>query len=352
MNNDMEIKAYDNRTKYFKTVFPWALFVFGVVLVIFSKIIGRPLIPIWDIGDLTNYSFWQIPFVYIASYTTKAWSTLLFAFMLGGIISAFVPKEKMQKLMSSKSIRSYFLAALCAPLLTVCSCAMIPIFGSLIIAGAGVGPAITFLLMAPAANFIAVIFTIEMISWKIALFRILFSFFGAIVIGYIVSRTATGRKVEEQFAGIKLAEVDGESKAGFDRKSWRSLQEAWDLAKKVLPYLAAGIVIVSYIEAYFPPQIVADYLTGTGGVLLASVIGVPTYTPSLVEVFLIQAMLGLGMAPAAALSFLIGAPMASLPSMMAVSKVVGWKLVLTYAILAVLVAALAGMTYLYTVTVL
>ncbi len=338
----------------YKIIIPWGLFLFSLVLVIFAKIVVRPLIPVWDdYGTLSDYSIWQIPIVYVASYITKAWSTLLFAFLLGGMITVLIPRDKLQSMLSSKRLRSYFLAALFAPLLTVCSCAMIPIFGSLIIAGAGVGPAITFLLMAPAANFIAIIFTVELISWKIALFRILFSFAGAVVIGYIISRTPIGRAVEQKFAGIKLAKVSsGDARPSLAENSWQFMLEGWYLAKKVLPYLGIGVVIVAFVEAYFPPQIVAEYLTGIRGILLASVIGVPTYTPSLVEVFLIQAMLTLGMSPAAALAFLIGAPMASLPSMMAVSKVVGWKLVLMYAALAVVVAAIAGIVYLNAVTVL
>ena len=349
----MEVSVAGKTHELYKIVIPWGLFLFSLVLVIFAKIVVRPLIPIWDdYGDLSHYSIWQIPIVYVASYITKAWSTLLFAFLLGGMITVFVPREKMQKMLSSKSVRSYFLAALFAPLLTVCSCAMIPIFGSLIIAGAGVGPAITFLLMAPAANFIAIIFTVELISWKIALFRVLFSFAGAVAVGYLISKTAVGKNVEERFAGMKLAEFSAGSRPSLAQNSWQFMLEGWYLAKKVLPYLGLGVVIVAFVEAYFPPQIVANYLTGIRGILLASVIGVPTYTPSLVEVFLIQAMLTLGMAPAAALAFLIGAPMASLPSMMAVSKVVGWKLVLMYAVLAVVVAAIAGITYYNTVTVL
>ena len=84
------------------------------------------------------------------------------------------------------SKRNYFIAALLAPVFTVCSCAMIPIFAGIMMAGAGIGPAITFLLMAPSANVMAIIFTSEIISWKLALARIVFSFIGAIIIGMMI----------------------------------------------------------------------------------------------------------------------------------------------------------------------
>ncbi len=189
--------------------------------------------------------------------------------------------------MSSGKFSSYMLAGLLAPLLSVCSCAMIPIFGGLLISGAGMGPALTFLLIAPAANVLALIFTGTIISIKIMLYRFLFSFMGAMIIAYLIS----------------------------------------------------------FSERYLPAELVINYLSGTKGVVLGAVIGVPTYTPTLVEVFLIKSLLVKGMSPAAALAFLIGAPMASIPSMMGVSRIIGWKVVLSYALLAVVIAIGAGLVY-------
>jgi hypothetical protein len=324
----------------------WGLFLLGLLTIVYPRFAKRPLFPVYTYANLKDFTFWQVPFVYIFSYASRAWGPLLFAFTLGGLIVAFVSREKMKRAMASGRVSSYFLAAALAPVLTVCSCAMIPIFGGLMISGVGIGPAITFLLMAPAANLLALIFTWQIISWKIMLFRAVFSFFGAMAIGWIVSRTAAGKEKEKEFAGIEALQAEGERSFSFAEKSWKALEETWDLAKKVLPYLAAGVFAISFVEAYLPPTIVARYMTGVTGVLLGAVIGVPTYTPTLVEVFLIRAMLNLGMAPASALAFLIGAPMASIPSMLGVSRIIGWKVVYQYALLAVVVAAAAGLIYL------
>ncbi|MCD6472128.1 permease, partial [Candidatus Aerophobetes bacterium] len=81
------------------------------------------------------------------------------------------------------------------------------------------------------------------------------------------------------------------------------------------------------------------------GVILGAAIGVPMYTPTLVEVFLVKALLNLGMSPAAAIAFLISAPMASVPSMLGVSRLINWRCVLNYAILAIVVGIIAGFIY-------
>lgn len=330
-----------------RAVLPWLLLVFGLFTIVYKTATGDALFPVYDYGELDEYALWEIPYVYILNYATRAWGTLLFAFMLGGVIAAFVPKEKMKKYLTSQNISSYVLAALLAPVMTVCSCAMIPIFGGLIVAGAGVGPAVTFLLMAPAANFIAVITTIDIISLELAVARVGFSFVSAIIIGYLVSWTKAAKAVEERFAQVKIqAQQDmEETRESFAQKSGNALNEAKDLLKRVVPYLALGLLVVSFVDAFLPPQVVADYLTGYAGVGLSAILGVPLYTPTLVEIFLIRALLDLGMAHGAALAFLIAAPMASIPSMLGVASIVGRRLVINYAVLSIIMAYLAGTTY-------
>jgi uncharacterized membrane protein YraQ (UPF0718 family) len=326
-------------------VLAWVLLFFGLFVLAYPRVTGRPLLPVYNYGNLSSYNPILIPFVYVANYLTRAWGAFLFAFMLGGVIEAFVPRERMQSFFSSKSVKSYFLAALFAPVLTVCSCTMIPIFGGIMAAGAGLGPALTFLLMAPAANFLAILFTSELISPLMAVARLVSSFVIAILIGFIVVKTRWGRAVEEKFAGISAARPVEVVKIDFRGKSVNSLKEAYALVRIVMPYLLLGVAAVSFIDAYMPRDLVGAYLTGPLGVFLGAVIGVPLYTPTLVEVFLTKALLNAGMAPSAALAFLLGGPMISIPSMMGVSRIIGWKTVLTYALLGILCAATAGFIY-------
>jgi uncharacterized membrane protein YraQ (UPF0718 family) len=334
--------------KLLKTFIAWSLLSFGLLLLVYPRLTHHPLFPVFRYGTLDLYHPVLIPVVYVGSYLSKAWGPLLFAFMLGGIIAAFVPSEKMRSLFSAKNLNSYIFAALFAPVLTVCSCAMIPIFGGILMAGAGVGPAISFLLMAPAANILAIIFTGEIISWKIAIARLLFSFLGAIFVGYVLDKTPWGKREEERYSGIVMARATHVAREDFHKKSEISLAEAWVLLRRVIPYLLLGVALVSYIEAYLPREVVGTYLTGSRGIVLGAAIGVPMYTPTLVEVFFVNALVKLGMSPGAALAFLIGAPMASIPSMLGVSRIINWRCVLTYAALAVFAGMIAGFVYMGT----
>jgi uncharacterized membrane protein YraQ (UPF0718 family) len=85
-------------------------------------------------------------------------------------------------------------------------------------------------------------------------------------------------------------------------------------------------------------------LTGVTGILIASVLGGPLYTPTLVEVVLGKAMWDLGMSKGALLSWLMGQPY-DVANAMAVSRIAKWKVVATYFIVAWAGSVTFGLLY-------
>ena len=88
-------------------------------------------------------------------------SGMIPAFFIAGAIAIFIDKDRITKYMGAKAnpFVSYPVAALSGGILTVCSCGVIPIFTSIMQQGAGVGPAFTYLMSAPAVNLIALSYT-------------------------------------------------------------------------------------------------------------------------------------------------------------------------------------------------
>ena len=314
----------------------------SISLFIFIKIGGLPLFPRLTPSELREFGVFMIPLIYMWDYTIHAWPALLMAFLIAGFIAEVIPRSILSSYLSEAKMYSYILAAALAPLIAVCSCVMVPIFAGILYAGAGLGPAITFLLMAPASNILAILLTSELISWRIALARYIASFFGAIAIGMAINKLFAKSKIERLKTSRKQISIEIPP---FLERCWNGLKFSGYLAKTLLPIFYLGIAIVSYVEAYIPSDIISQFMTGVKGVLLGSVIGVPMYTPTLVEVVFVKALKDLGAAPGAILAFLIGAPMTSIPSMLAVSRVVGWRVVLTYACLAILLAFITGVIY-------
>ncbi|UCD73564.1 MAG: permease, partial [Candidatus Bathyarchaeota archaeon] len=86
------------------------------------------------------------------------------------------------------------------------------------------------------------------------------------------------------------------------------------------------------------------WLTGPFGVVVAALLGGPLYTPTLIEIVLGKALVDLGMSPAATLAWLMGQPY-DIPNSLSASRVVGWKIVITYGLLAFISAVLSGLIF-------
>jgi hypothetical protein len=106
-------------------------------------------------------------------FTWRAFSAMLPAFVLGGAISAFVPPTVLLRYLGARSnpIRAYLISAISGVVLAVCSCNVVPLFVSIYRRGAGIGPAFTFLYAGPAINIVAIFFTINVIGWKLGIWR-------------------------------------------------------------------------------------------------------------------------------------------------------------------------------------
>ena len=111
------------------------------------------------------------------------------AFFIAGSLAALVPKESVTRFLGRKApkVVSYPAAAIAGSLLAVCSCTIVPLFAGIHKKGAGIGPAVTFLFFAPAANILALAYTGVAISPDLAFARLFLSLAFGIGIGLIMA---------------------------------------------------------------------------------------------------------------------------------------------------------------------
>jgi len=114
---------------------------------------------------------------------------LLPAFFVAGAMSALLPKESITRFLGRNTPKyiSYPAAAVAGTLLAVCSCTIVPLFAGIHKKGAGLGPAITFLFIAPAVNIMALAYTGVAIGGDIAVARAVLSWAFGIGIGLIMA---------------------------------------------------------------------------------------------------------------------------------------------------------------------
>ena len=111
------------------------------------------------------------------------------AFFIAGAMTALIPKESVTRFLGRNAPKyvSYPAAALAGSVLSVCSCTIVPLFAGIYRKGAGLGPAVTFLFFAPAANILALIYTGGLIGADLAFARLFLSLIFGISIGMIMA---------------------------------------------------------------------------------------------------------------------------------------------------------------------
>jgi uncharacterized protein len=136
---------------------------------------------------------------------------LLPAFYIAGAMTALIPKETVTRFLgrSTPKYISYPAAALAGSVLAVCSCTIVPLFAGIYKKGAGLGPAITFLFFAPAANILALIYTGGIIGVDLAFARFFLSLAFGIGIGIIMALIFRHEDVEHDKATDAMFAAQG-----------------------------------------------------------------------------------------------------------------------------------------------
>jgi hypothetical protein len=137
---------------------------------------------------------------------------LLPAFYIAGAMTALIPKETVTRFLgrSTSKFVSYPAAALAGSVLAVCSCTIVPLFAGIYKKGAGLGPAITFLFFAPAANILALIYTGGVIGPDLAMARLFLSLVFGIGIGLIMALLFRGADIAHDAAAEAMFARQGQ----------------------------------------------------------------------------------------------------------------------------------------------
>ncbi len=125
------------------------------------------------------------------------------------------------------------------------------------------------------------------------------------------------------------------------------LHNTWEFTKLLAPLLYGGVLAVGFVSALIPPQYVAS-LVGDNGLasnFTAALIGAFWYFATLTEVPITQALVKMGMAPGPSLALLLAGPALSLPNMIVIGRVMGWKKTAVFVSIIVVISTCAGMGF-------
>jgi uncharacterized membrane protein YraQ (UPF0718 family) len=127
----------------------------------------------------------------------------------------------------------------------------------------------------------------------------------------------------------------------------------WGFAKQILPLLLGGVLVAGALlgrpgQEGLIPNAWVTWAVGGNSVMsnfLAALIGAFMYFATLTEVPILQGLIGSGMGKGPALALLLAGPALSLPSMIVLVSIMGFKKTFVYCSLVVVMSTIAGMAF-------
>lgn len=116
---------------------------------------------------------------------------------------------------------------------------------------------------------------------------------------------------------------------------------------KIMVLLGVLILLISYIQSYFPPERsrrILGRFHGVGANLMAALLGTVTPFCSCSSIPLFMGFTSAGLPLGVTFSFLISSPMVDLGSLLLLMSIFGWKIAILYVVLGLVVAVIGGRT--------
>ena len=114
---------------------------------------------------------------------------------------------------------------------------------------------------------------------------------------------------------------------------------------KIMVLLGVLILLISYIQSYFPPERTKKILGkfhGIGANIISALLGTVTPFCSCSSIPLFIGFTSAGLPLGVTFSFLISSPMVDLGSLVLLMSIFGWKVAVTYVVLGLVIAVVGG----------
>lgn len=125
-------------------------------------------------------------------------------------------------------------------------------------------------------------------------------------------------------------------------KEW--MTATWDFGMMIVPLLFGGVFVTGFVGGILPEKAVAAFVGGNGFLsnLVASTIGALWYFATLTEIPITEMLMRLGMGKGPALALLLAGPALSLPSILVINKIIGWRKTFTFCALTIMFSTIVG----------
>lgn len=260
--------------------------------------------------------------------TIKIMVLLGFLIFVITYIQSYFPPEKTKKILGRfHGIGANCIAALLGTITPFCSCSSIPLFMGFTSAGLPLGVTFSFLISSPMVDLGSLVLLMSIFGWKVAVIYVIVGLVIAVTGGTLIEKLHLEDQVEEFIRNGRSIDTPQNELTKRDRMRY-AWEQVLGTAKKVMPYIIAGVGIGAIIHNWIPEEWIVNVL-GTGnpfGVIIAAICGIPMYADIFGCIPIAEALVAKGANLGVVIAFLMGVITLSLPSMIMLKKAIKPKL--------------------------
>ncbi len=247
--------------------------------------------------------------------------------MVSGVIHAFVSEAFIRRHLGGSRFASVVKATLLGIPLPICSCGVIPLAAGLRKDGASRAATMSFLVSTPTTGADSIFVTYAFLGLAFAIIRPFAALLAGVLIGAVMLAIRDGEKTAKSFpicqAKHSIPLVD-------------RIAELFNYGFRVLPgdigkTVLLGVCVGGVISAAVPEDISRNILSNPlVAYPLMLAVAVPVYVCATGSVPIVAAMMAKGLAPGAAMVFLIAGPATNTITLAFVAKSLGKKALVAY----------------------
>jgi len=268
--------------------------------------------------------------------TLKIFALMLVITHFMSALRYYLPIEKLRDFLTKRKLYGldYFFATVFGAMTPFCSCSSIPLFIGFLEARIPLGVTFAFMITSPLVNEVAITLFFGVFGWQVTLLYIAAGILIGMIGGFILGKLKMEKYVEDFVWKVHSQKQNQPEakKEPFIKIFPQISKEAFDITKKIAPYIIIGVGVGAFIHGYVPEEFFGKYLESTGiwSVPLATILAVPMYANASGVIPIIESLVSKGVPLGTALAFMMAVVGLSLPEALILKKVLKWPLLATF----------------------
>ena len=313
----------------------------GILIVAVLAVFDRPAV-VPSLAEMLDSFIGTLPFI-------------LFAVAAIGVMKATGSERLLDGVFQGREMRMIVIGALAGGLSPFCSCQVIPFIAALLVAGAPVSAVMAFWLSSPLMDPAMFSITAGGLGFDFALMKTVSAVALGVLGGVVVKMlSAASIMVDPLRERPSSGGCCGAKKLTLNWTFWHEAPRRrifGEVALENLVFLGKWLLFAYLLQAllirYVPADLIAQVIggSGIGPVVLGALVGAPAYLNGYAAVPLMAGLLEQGMAPGAAMSFVIAGGVSSIPAAVAVWALVKPRIFAVYLALGLGGAVIAGLAW-------